>query len=295
MSTTLAPVALLDSQRMRSMNTQTTNDVQLINQWIISLKARKLAVRTVKIRRYYIERLARRVPLMAATLDDLQGILAEHHNYKPETMKSIRSTWRSFFQWAVLTGRLASDPTLGLLPIRVPRTVPHIAPDDEVQLAINRASIRDRAMLQLARLACLRLTELTTLHTSDRHSDSIVVDGKGGKQRRVYLHPDLAGTLNELEYRQGPGWYFPGMGGSHMHPMSVNKIITHLCGHNPHSLRHAGATSAYRATKDLRSVQEMLGHASLAVTQRYLHVNEEGLRAAALGTSLSIEALPRAA
>jgi site-specific recombinase XerC len=287
MSTITNPVVSLDSQRMRSMTTHAISDAQLIDQWIISLKARKLAARTVKIRRYYIERLGRRVPLTTATLDDLQGILAEHDEYKPETMKSIRSTWRGVFQWAVLTGRLATDPTLGLLPIRVPRTVPHIAPDDQVQLAINRASIRDRAMLQLARLACLRLTELTTLHTSDRHGDSIVVDGKGGKQRRVYLHPDLAATLNELEYRQGPGWYFPGMGGSHMHPMSVNKIITNLCGNNPHSLRHAGATSAYRATKDLRSVQEMLGHASLAVTQRYLHVDEDGLRAVSVATSLA--------
>lgn len=279
----MSNVVSLASHRLRDMY----NDAQLIDQWIISLKARKLAARTVKIRRYYIERLARSVPLMAATLDDLQRILAEHDEYKPETVKSIRSTWRGFYQWAVLTGRLATDPTVGLLPIRIPRTIPHIAPDDDVKRAMDRASLRDRAMLQLARLACLRLTELTTLHTDDRHGDSIIVEGKGGKQRRVYLHPHLEHTLNELEYRQGRGWYFPGIGGSHMHPMSVNKIITRLCGHNPHSLRHAGATSAFRQTKDIRAVQEMLGHSSLAVTQRYLHVDEDGLRAVSVATSLA--------
>lgn len=269
------------------MQANTTPDAECIDDWLMTLRARRLAKRTIDIRRYYIERLARRHPLLTVTLEDLQRILAEHDHYKPETVKSIRSTWRGFYTWAHETGRIPDNPTAKLLPIRIPRTIPHIAPDDDIRDAINRASLRDRAMLQLARLACLRLTELTTLHTSDRHGDSIIVEGKGSKQRRVYLHPDLAATLDEIEYRQGAGWYFPGMGGSHMHPMSVNKIITRVSGHNPHSLRHAGATSAFRATRDLRAVQEMLGHSSMAVTQRYLHVDEDGLRAAALGTSLA--------
>ena len=145
-------------------------------------------------------------------------------------------------------------------------------------------------MLQLARLGCLRLTELTTLlHTDDRTGAWLTITGKGSKQRRIALHPDLAATLTELERRQGAGWYFPGTRG-HLHPQSVHKIIVRACGHNPHSLRHAGATAAYRATRDLRAVQAMLGHASMAVTQRYLHVDEDGLRAVALGAGLPLAA-----
>ena len=80
--------------------------------------------------------------------------------------------------------------------------------------------------------------------------------------------------------------------GPHMHPMSVNKIITRITGWNPHSLRHAGATAAYNETHDLRGVQEMLGHASLAVTERYLHLDDASRRRVAAATEII---LPRAA
>lgn len=99
-------------------------------------------------------------------------------------------------------------------------------------------------------------------------------------------------SYRRLEWRTGPGrYYFPGRFGGALHPMSVNKIITRHTGWNPHSLRHAGATAAYNSTRDMRAVQLMLGHASLATTQRYLHVDEDGMHAAALGTSL--QATPR--
>jgi site-specific recombinase XerD len=73
-----------------------------------------------------------------------------------------------------------------------------------------------------------------------------------------------------------------------MHPQSVNKIITRVTGWNPHSLRHAAATVAYEGTHDLRAVQELLGHSSLATTERYLHVRVDQVRAAVNATRLGI-------
>ena len=88
---------------------------------------------------------------------------------------------------------------------------------------------------------------------------------------------------------------FPGRFGGHMHPQSLNKVITRVTGCNPHSLRHAAATAAYEGTHDLRAVQEFLGHSSLETTQRYLHVRADQIRAAASATSLGLGAAPTTA
>lgn len=260
--------------------------VPLITAWTVHLQSRHLSPATVRIRTYHLRRLARHTPLEDVTLDVLEQVLAAHADYAPETAKSLRSSWRGFYQWAHRTGRLPTDPTVGLAPIRIPVTVPRIAPDDEIARAIASAPMRERAMLQLGRLACLRLSEIATLHTDDRQDAWLHVIGKGSKQRRLYLHPDVAATLDEIQRVQGSGWYFPGQYG-HLHPQSVHKLIVRACGHNPHSLRHAGATAAYNATRDLRAVQQMLGHSSMAVTQRYLHCDDAGLRAVALGTAIA--------
>jgi integrase len=159
-----------------------------------------------------------------------------------------------------------------------------VAPDDDLEAALTVATPSQRAMVLLARYGCLRLTELTTLHTRAREGERLRVIGKGDKERIVFANEPLLFALHALERAQGPGYYFPGLNGPHMHPMSVNKIITRVTGWNPHSLRHAGATAAYNATGDLRGVQEMLGHASLATTQRYLHLDDAARRRVAEGT-----------
>lgn len=273
---------------MQMNNVQTPNLDTLTNGWTDSLNARHLSPNTIKLRTYYITRIAQHTNLNTATLTDLQHALATYANRKPETLKTIRASLRSFYEWAHDTGHRTDNPAQKLQPIRIPQTIPHIAPDEDIQTAINNAPLRERAMLQLARLACLRVNEITTLHTSNRHDDHLIIEGKGNKQRRVYLHPDLAATLNELEHQQGPGWYFPSPNGGHLNRITVGKYIKRACGHNPHSLRHAGATAAFRATRDLRAVQILLGHSKIEATQRYLHVDEDGLRAVSLATSFNV-------
>ena len=120
----------------------------------------------------------------------------------------------------------------------------------------------------------------------DRNGDVLTVLGKGDKERFVDANDPLLVALRTLEQEQPYGFYFPGDTGGHLHPQSVHKIIKRVTGWNPHSLRHAGATAAYRATLDLRAVQELLGHGSLATTQRYLHVTNEARRRAAHATVL---------
>lgn len=134
--------------------------------------------------------------------------------------------------------------------------------------------------LLLGRLAGLRLTELTTLHTDARDGEWLTVIGKGSKQRRVPIVSELAAALDAIE-PAGGGYYFPGARGGHMHPMSVNKIIMRETGINPHALRHAAGTAVYAATKDLRATQAFLGHSTPSTTAIYVHVDESTLAKAA--------------
>lgn len=167
--------------------------------------------------------------------------------------------------------------------------MPRIAADADVRRALLNASPRDRALVMLGRYACLRLSEISSLHMGDRNGDLLTVLGKGDKQRFVDVNDPLMLALRALEEEQPYGYYFPGEN-RHLHPQSVHKIIKRVTGWNPHALRHAGATAAYRATLDLRAVQEMLGHSSLATTQRYLHVANDARRRAAHATVIGLPA-----
>lgn len=247
---------------------------------------------TITLRMRHMRELACTQVLHAVIVDDLEDELARRRLLADETRKSYQSSWRLFYGWMHARGIRADDPAALLDPVRVRVRVPRIAPDDEIAAAIERANPQHRAMIMLARYGCLRLSELTTLPTVARIGERITVRGKGDKERIVYANAPLLDSLKTLERLQGRGFYFPGQRGPHMHPMSVNKIITRITGWNPHSLRHAGATAAYNETHDLRGVQEMLGHASLAVTERYLHLDDASRRRVAAATEII---LPRAA
>lgn len=244
---------------------------------------------TIHQRVLHIEHLARAHPdLLGVTEKNLVDYLAARYTtHGADARKSIRSSMRSFYGWAHRSGLIPVDPAAELEPITVPFTVARIAPDADLQAALITADTSQTAMILLARYGCLRLTELTTLRAEARRGDLLHIIGKGGKHRIVPANDELLYVLMRLENDNGGSYYFPGRYGGHMHPTAVGKIITRLTGWNPHSLRHAGATAAYEATGDLRSVQELLGHASLATTQRYLHTSLNKIRAAAAGTAFA--------
>lgn len=263
-----------------------TDDASILDAFATHLLAAGRGAGTVQLRCSYLKSLAAEHPdLLNVTFQQLETYLAVRRStHKAETRKSMRASFRVFYAWAAATGRIRSDPALGLAPIRIPTTVPRIAADDAVDAAIARAKPRDRAIVLLGRYGCLRRAEIASLHMRDRQRNRLFVTGKGEKQRIVPCPPDLLDALLELEHAQDFGFYFPGGTDGHIHVTTVYAIVTELTGWNTHSLRHAGATAAFRATKNLRAVQGLLGHASLATTERYVHVDDDDLWAAALGT-----------
>lgn len=223
-----------------------------------------------------------KVPLLEATAEDLVEYVAMHRRFAAETRKSIRSKLRTFYGWATNTGRIPESPADALPTIRVHVVPGRVADDAELSAALAKATDVERAAILLARNAGLRLSEMANLNTHDRDGESLRILGKGEKPRLIPIGRDLAEALDLLERRQGKGFYFRARFGDDapMHAQSLHKIIKRATGWNPHSLRHAAATAAYRATGDLRAVQEMLGHASVATTQRYVHTSEAQIRAA---------------
>lgn len=256
------------------------------------LRARGLSDGTVAQRLLHIEHLhAHYRDLLSVTTENLESLLsARRHTHAAESRRSMRSSWQRFYAWANKTGRLDTDPAAQLAPIRLPRVVARIADDNKVIAALSKATARDATMILLGRLAGLRLSEITTLRTEHREGTVLRVKGKGEHTRMVPIHPDLLEALTRLERIVGAGYYFPGRFGGHMHPTAVGKIIYRTTGCNPHSLRHAAATAAYGSTKDLRGLQEWLGHKNLSATERYVHVRPEQIRAISAATSIGARA-----
>lgn len=261
---------------------------ELLKEFRYHLLARGLAPGTIRHRIDAIANLAAEYgDLTQVTLEQLEATLGrKRRTLGPEARKAIRAGYRVFYAWMYRTERMDHDPSKLMEPVHVPNRTGRIVTDAQVVAALELATLPEKAMILLGRLAGLRLNEITTLHTDNREGDILRIAGKGGKVRMVPINDELGEVLDRLEAMQGEGYYFPGRYGGHMHAQSVNKIITRRLGSNPHSLRHAAATAAFRGTGDIRSVQEMLGHASLATTQRYLHIDPDAIRAAAAATSL---------
>lgn len=278
-----------NTAREISAPTTSDSDRELLRSWSLYLESGGRTQGTVDTFLWRMQSFADTVPslLEATTEDCIRYIAARRRSNAAETRRAIRTCLRSFYRWAFKTRRIAEDPTDELPAVKIPRQIGRVAPDVDLQLALQSATTTEQAMVLLARDGCLRLSELTTLRTEHRRDDVLRVRGKGEHIRIVPLTAGLLDVLMRLERMQGEGFYFPGRyGGEHMHSQSVHKIIKRVTGWHPHALRHAGATAAFRATGDLRAVQELLGHASVATTQRYIHVGEEQVRRAAIAGAL---------
>jgi len=134
-------------------------------------------------------------------------------------------------------------------------------------------------------LACelgMRRAEVAQVHSRDVVEDlagcSLIVHGKGGRQRSVPLAPHLADRLRALP----AGYAFPGRCDGHLSPRWVGKRVSALLGPRVtmHQLRHLFATVMLRRGANLVHVQRTMGHRSLATTQRYLYVEDDELRRA---------------
>lgn len=232
------------------------------------------------LRSYHLRRLSQAVrDPMTASLDDLLEHLASGA-WGGSTRRSVRSSIRGFFHWLHITGQRAEDPAALIPTVSAPRGMPRPADDDALTAAMLKADPRARFMLRLAAEAGLRCCEIAVVHSSDvrgvRDSYSLLVHGKGGRERLVPISNVLAGDVSTAD-----GFLFPGQIDGHLSAHYVSKIISRAlpAPFTAHQLRHRFATRTLRhAGGNLIIVQRLLGHASVATTQIYADVDGDQLR-----------------
>jgi len=191
-----------------------------------------------------------------------------------------------FYQVVVKRGFLEVDPSEGLPHSRVARGLPRPVPEQYLDFAYSLAEDEARAAISLAAMGGMRLSEIANAHMGDRNGNYLTVLGKGSKKRSVPLNEYLLADLAVLEQKHY-GYYFENP--MTFRPRSVNHVARLITKHLPegytaHTLRHRAASVAYGATKDLRAIQEFLGHANVATTQIYTAVSNDALSAVGAST-----------
>lgn len=221
------------------------------------------------------------------------------------TVQRKVSAVRGFFGWAARQGDISEDPAARLKSPKRGRRLPAVPAPAVVDQALAAAEalaeeqpeaqrVRDLALLELLYASGLRVSELCGLRLDQLDLDARVARpvGKGGKQRSVPFGVPAADALRawmaarpSLAGPDSPDLVFLGVRGGALDPRVARRVVNQatLAGGrqvSPHALRHAMATQLLEGGADLRSVQEMLGHASVATTQIYTHVTSERLREA---------------
>lgn len=211
------------------------------------------------------------------------------------------SSARAFTSWAVARHLVsAPDPGTRLASPKAQRHLPSVPRRNAVHgmldalqaAADDPESLRDAAMLELLYGSGLRVSELCGLDCTDVADTSVRVLGKGAKERTVPLGQVAADAVRRWRNEGRPEWtnaasgdaLFLGVRGRRVDPRVVRRAVNRAsvaaggAPVSPHALRHAMATHVLEGGADLRSVQEMLGHASLGTTQIYTHVTADRLR-----------------
>jgi len=219
----------------------------------------------------------------------------------PATVKRRAAAIRSLYRYLLREQLLTQDPTLDLGAPRLPRRLPHVLTVEEVDRLLDAPDpttpegLRDRAMLELMYSSGLRVSELVSLDVGDVDLNRELVRcvGKGSKERFVPVGSRAVSALLAYQRRGRPALARRRMAAAlflsrrgrltrqacwqiirrHGRRAGITRQLT------PHVLRHSFATHLLEGGADLRAVQEMLGHASIATTQVYTHVSRERLRA----------------
>ncbi|WP_184830835.1 tyrosine recombinase XerC [Kribbella solani] len=222
------------------------------------------------------------------------------------TMARRATAARVFTSWAQRTGRISTDPGALLASPRAQKSLPGVLGQADTRAVLDAAAVaaddgspvglRDLAIMELLYATGIRVGELCALDVDDidRARRVVRVFGKGRKERSVpygvpagqVLERWLAEARPKLA-REGSGpAVFLGARGGRIDQRAVRRMVHERVGAvdapdlGPHGLRHTAATHLLEGGADLRSVQELLGHASLATTQVYTHVSSERLRQA---------------
>lgn len=226
--------------------------------------------------------------------------------YTRRTINLHLSSLRAFYQWLTLEGYSKANPADLLKGPKIARTLPHVIGHEDMERLLNAfipadggspsaVDERNTALLELLYACGLRVAEASglTLDRLDLQARLVRVIGKGDKERIVPIHDRAVHLLDHycrfarpsLESKKSSSYVFLSTRGNKMNTNAIREVFKEALRRagldeslSPHALRHSFATDLLAGGVDLRSVQEMLGHASLSTTQIYTHLTPEHLK-----------------
>lgn len=214
---------------------------------------------------------------------------------KPRSMARKVACLRAFFKFLNRDGLIKANPALLLSSPKLDKPLPRFLTEDEVAKLIEAPSkekilgLRDRAILETLYSTGMRIAELTSLDVEkiDYISGVVKVLGKGRKERLLPIGDKAVGAIRDYlsKRKKNTDTLFLNKNGSRLSARGVRLILDKYIHKtsikekiSPHTLRHSFATHLLNRGADLRSVQELLGHANLSTTQIYTHLTTERLK-----------------
>ena len=243
------------------------------------------------------------VKIKEVTLDTLQNFICVLHDMEisPRSQARIISGIKSFFRFLKLEDYIDENPSLLLEAPQIGRHLPEVLSVEEIDSMIDCIDMskaegqRNRAIIETLYGCGLRVSELINLEINKLFLDEgyIVVKGKGNKERMVPISEVAIHEINSyFDQRRHmnivPGeenFLFLNYKGTHISRITIFKIVKQLADLagikreiSPHTLRHSFATHLLQGGANLRAIQQMLGHESIATTEIYIHIDRTRLR-----------------
>lgn len=253
--------------------------MDVVEAYLRDRRAAGMRQSTARLRGYQLRSWERSVGHVWAATPAQAAAWLDHPAWAPETRHSRLSALKGLYRWGLRAGLTGTDPTVMLDSVPVPRAVARPCPAPVVERALMTAPRQVAAMLLLAYDCGLRRAEIAGFDLGSVDGRVAAVVGKGGHGRLVVVTGRTRAALGPA----AAGWAFPAPGGGHLSPDRVGRAVAAALGGGwtAHTLRHAFATRAYERAGDIVAVQQLLGHASVATTQRYIATDLGRLLAAA--------------
>jgi integrase/recombinase XerC len=257
---------------------------------------------------------------LEADSSDIRMFIADlgRDGYQSSSLNRILASVRGFYHYALHFGLCSCNPALAVRNLKMPKKLPRFlfadeadsfcaSPTNDIPVGEKPSAIsstglwpvRDTALFSLLYSTGCRVSEIASLKIAniDPHFSSAIVNGKGDKERQVFISKKAQKALGEYmverkmclsrhQEKSGKGeTLFISQRGNPLSVRGIQFIVSHysaMAGKSspisPHALRHTFATTLISRGADIRIVQELLGHSSISTTQRYTHVTQERLK-----------------
>jgi integrase/recombinase XerC/integrase/recombinase XerD len=223
-------------------------------------------------------RLDTSVEVTPVFVNDFLSFVSSMQTYKPKTFHRIISTLSSFYRFLYSQGIVTANPLTGIDHPRIKQQeVKYLKHNQVLRLIDSIEDPRDKLIVRTIYATGVRVSELCNMNIEDIDFDehTIRITGKGEKIRIVFVDDDTLSDILRFIGNRIVGPLFVGQQGKHISSRAIQHIFKHYApsGITPHKIRHSYASELYRRSKNLRVVQENLGHTSIKTTEIYLHTD----------------------